>query len=294
MTEERSDRFTTLEEHYAGYEVYDQQGEKIGRVDDLFVDENDQPEYIGVKTGLFGLKSTLIPWELLRVDEERRIIEVSESKDRVKDAPNFDDDQDITPEYEDRVYKHFGLGRRGESGERGGYGPYYSDSTSETRPDAASSMSPGYREREGSQGSGSEEEYSSRSEARRPDEDTEDRYTEKARERQSETATDTEDRHTEEARERQSEAATDAGSEGATADTGAEEREPGGQRVRKRVRTDREQVRVPVKREEARVEQGPDGELHIRKEVIEDEQTIEVDVNREEVDLEDEGETGQR
>ena len=275
MTEERSDRFTTLEEHYAGYEVYDQQGEKIGRVDDLFVDENDQPEYIGVKTGLFGLKSTLIPWELLRVDEERRIIEVSESKDRVKDAPNFDDDQDITPEYEDRVHKHFGLGRRGESGERGGYGPYYSDSTSETRPDAASSMSPGYREREGSQGSGSEEEYSSRSEARRPDEDTEDRYTEKARERQSE-------------------AATDAGSEGATADTGAEEREPGGQRVRKRVRTDREQVRVPVKREEARVEQGSDGELHIRKEVIEDEQTIEVDVNREEVDLEDEGETGQR
>jgi len=275
LTEERSDRFTTLEEHYAGYEVYDQQGEKIGRVDDLFVDENDQPEYIGVKTGLFGLKSTLIPWELLRVDEERRIIEVSESKDRVKDAPNFDDDQDITPEHEDRVYKHFGLERRGAPGERGGYGSYYSDATSETRPDAASGISPGYREREGSQGTVSEEEYSSRSEERRPDEDTEDRHTEKARERQSE-------------------AATDAGSESATADTGAEKREPGDLRVSKRVRTDREQVRVPVKREEARVEQGPDGELHIRKEVIEDEQTIEVDVNREEVDLEDEGETGQR
>jgi len=275
LTEERSDRFTALEEHYAGYEVYDQQGEKIGKVDDLFVDENDQPEYIGVKTGLFGLKSTLIPWELLRVDEERRVIEVSESKDKVMDAPNFDDDEDISPEHEDRVYKHFGLERRGESGEGGGYGPYYSDSTSKTRPDAASGMSPGYREREGSQGSVSEEEYSSRSEERRPDEDTEDRHTEKARERQSE-------------------AATDAGSEGATADTGAEERDPGDLRVRKRVRTDREQVRVPVKREEARVEQGPDGELHIRKEIVEDEQTIEVDVNREEVDLEDEGEIGQR
>ncbi len=55
--EERSDRFTAIEDRFAGYEVYDQAGEKIGRVDDLFVDENDQPEYIGVKMGLFGLKS---------------------------------------------------------------------------------------------------------------------------------------------------------------------------------------------------------------------------------------------
>ncbi len=48
-SEERSDRFTALEERFAGYEVYDQNYEKIGKVDDLFVDENDNPEYIGVK-----------------------------------------------------------------------------------------------------------------------------------------------------------------------------------------------------------------------------------------------------
>ena len=49
--EERSDRFTAIEDQYAGYEVFDQVGEKIGKVDDLFVDESDQPEYIGVKMG---------------------------------------------------------------------------------------------------------------------------------------------------------------------------------------------------------------------------------------------------
>ena len=38
--EERSDRFTAVEDKYAGYEVYDQAGEKIGKVDDLFLDEN--------------------------------------------------------------------------------------------------------------------------------------------------------------------------------------------------------------------------------------------------------------
>ena len=42
---ERSDRFTAIEERFADYEVYDQAGEKVGRVDDLFVDESDDLEY---------------------------------------------------------------------------------------------------------------------------------------------------------------------------------------------------------------------------------------------------------
>ena len=60
--EERTDRFTAIEDRFAGYEVYDQAGEKIGKVDDLFVDENDNPEYVGVKMGFLGMSSTLIPW----------------------------------------------------------------------------------------------------------------------------------------------------------------------------------------------------------------------------------------
>jgi hypothetical protein len=52
--EERTDRFTAMEDRFAGYEVYDPAGEKIGKVDDLFVDETDQPEYIGVKMGFPG------------------------------------------------------------------------------------------------------------------------------------------------------------------------------------------------------------------------------------------------
>jgi sporulation protein YlmC with PRC-barrel domain len=34
--EERGDRFTAIEDQYAGYTVVDQSGEKIGKVDDLF------------------------------------------------------------------------------------------------------------------------------------------------------------------------------------------------------------------------------------------------------------------
>ena len=113
-----------LEEKYEGYKVYDNAGERIGKVDDLFVDDENREEYIGVKTGFFGLKSTLIPMDIVRVNEQERTMEVSESKDRVKDAPNFDDDEDITPEYEDRVRRHFGLESPERSAERGSYGRY--------------------------------------------------------------------------------------------------------------------------------------------------------------------------
>jgi hypothetical protein len=117
------DRLRELEERYEGYTVYDNRGEKIGKVDDLFVDETDREEYIGVKMGLFGLQGeTLIPMEIARVNERERTIEVAESKDHVKDAPTFRDDDDVTSEYEDRIRRHFGLESLEPSAERGMYG----------------------------------------------------------------------------------------------------------------------------------------------------------------------------
>src|ERR687889_835536 len=107
--EERSDRFTAVEDRYAGYTVYDQDYEKIGKVDDLFVDENDSPEYIGVKMGFLGTRSTLIPFEMARVNDERQLIEVSKDKEIVKNGPTFDDDKEITPEFEEEVCSYYGL-----------------------------------------------------------------------------------------------------------------------------------------------------------------------------------------
>jgi hypothetical protein len=118
-------RLRELEEKYEGYTVYDNRGEKIGKVDDLFIDESDREEYIGVKMGFLGRKSTLIPMDIVRVNEADKSLEVSESKDTVKDAPSFDDDEDITPEYEDRIRSHFGLESSTDaSRSRGSYDAY--------------------------------------------------------------------------------------------------------------------------------------------------------------------------
>ena len=116
------ERLRELEEKYEGYTVYDNAGSKIGKVDDLFVDEKDHEEYIGVKMGFLGMKSTLIPTEVVRVNESDRTIEVSESKDHVKNAPSFDDDEDVTAEYEERIRRHFGLESLQGSSDRGSYG----------------------------------------------------------------------------------------------------------------------------------------------------------------------------
>jgi sporulation protein YlmC with PRC-barrel domain len=116
------DRLRELEEKYEDYKVYDNQGERIGKVDDLFVDESDREEYIGVKMGFFGMKSTLIPMDIVRVNENEKRVEVSDSKDHVKSAPSFDDDEDITSDYEDRIRSYFGLESLGTS--ESGYGSY--------------------------------------------------------------------------------------------------------------------------------------------------------------------------
>jgi hypothetical protein len=112
-----------LEEKYEDYKVYDRNGERIGKVDDLFIDERDREEYIGVKMGFFGLKSTLIPMEVVRVNEADRRIEVSETKDLVKDAPTFSDDDEIDESFEESIRRHFNL-ESGSSEGRGSYSAY--------------------------------------------------------------------------------------------------------------------------------------------------------------------------
>ena len=158
-----------LEEKYEDYKVYDRNGEKIGKVDDLFIDETDREEYIGVKMGFFGFKSTLIPMEVVRVNEADRRIEVSETRDMVKGAPTFNDDDEIDASFEENIRRHFNLESGGSSGDRGSYGAYSgsgasSGTTTEQRHDRTDEHSGGsvdepgrqeHRDTEGQQREGS-------------------------------------------------------------------------------------------------------------------------------------------
>ena len=59
---------------YVGYTVCDPRGQKIGRAEKIFLNGGGEPEYISVKTGLFELKTVLIPVQTAAVDEKRRTL----------------------------------------------------------------------------------------------------------------------------------------------------------------------------------------------------------------------------
>jgi len=127
-----TERFTEVENRYAGYIVYDRHYEKIGNVDDLFLDESDQPEYIGVKMGFLGTRSTLIPLQLARINDARQTIKVAAEKETLKNGPTFDDEREITPQFENEVYSYYGLQRSSTTQEIPTYGAYYAEQSTQT------------------------------------------------------------------------------------------------------------------------------------------------------------------
>ena len=93
---------------YAGYTVYDYAGEKIGKVDEFFVDDDDRTEYIGVKIDSLEPRSTFIPIDVTRVNEQRRLVEVAASKEGIEGSLALDDSSETTPDFEEQVLSFFG------------------------------------------------------------------------------------------------------------------------------------------------------------------------------------------
>ena len=131
-SETRTDGFTAVEDRFAGYTVYDTNDEKIGKVDDLFVDKNDRPEYIGVKMGFSGTHSTLIPFEMATVDGGRKRIVLSTDIETAKNGPSFFDDREITPEFEIEVYSYYGFQRPSTIEQSGTYAAHSAEQSTQT------------------------------------------------------------------------------------------------------------------------------------------------------------------
>ncbi|CAM2872178.1 DUF2382 domain-containing protein [Corynebacterium jeikeium] len=88
--------------------AYDNSGDKLGSVKEIFVDDKSgQPTFVEVNHGLFGMNSSLVPMRGHKFDGEN--LNLAFAKDRVKDAPDFDADQALTPEQQNEIYRHYGL-----------------------------------------------------------------------------------------------------------------------------------------------------------------------------------------
>ncbi|MGW5868530.1 DUF2382 domain-containing protein [Streptomyces sp. NPDC055239] len=96
----------------AGLTAYDRTGEKIGSVEQVYLDDRTgRPEWVTVKTGLFGMKQSFVPLSGARRQQDE--LHVSATKEAVKDAPRVDADQHLEPDQEQDLYAHYGLTRPG-------------------------------------------------------------------------------------------------------------------------------------------------------------------------------------
>ena len=92
-----------------GSTAYDQSGEKIGRVGQVYYDdETNQPTWVTVHTGLFGTNETFVPVQGAELGGDR--VTLAYDKATVKDAPNLAEDGHLSPQEEEQLYRHYGLG----------------------------------------------------------------------------------------------------------------------------------------------------------------------------------------
>ena len=93
---------------WEGRAVVDPEGDKIGKVDAIYVDEQtDQPEWALVNTGLFGSKSSFVPLAGAALDGD--VLRVAVDKARVKDAPRVDPDGELSEQEEADLFRHYGV-----------------------------------------------------------------------------------------------------------------------------------------------------------------------------------------
>ena len=111
---------TTQEEIAAwkGAKLVGNDEENLGTIEDVYLDdENGKPEWLAVKTGLFGTKVSFVPIaDAQRHDDHVR---VPFTKVQVKDSPNAEADGALSQEEEAQLYRHYGYDyseRRSDSG----------------------------------------------------------------------------------------------------------------------------------------------------------------------------------
>jgi uncharacterized protein (TIGR02271 family) len=93
---------------WQGRTLKDRNGDKIGKIDSLYVDEQtDRPEWALVNTGLFGSKSSFVPIAGAAPEGEEVVVQVEAQQ--VKDAPTMDPDGELSEEQEAELFRHYGI-----------------------------------------------------------------------------------------------------------------------------------------------------------------------------------------
>ncbi len=92
-----------------GADAYGPDGEKIGKVGQIFLDDQTgEPVFATVNTGLFGMSENFVPVSDASYSGDRLTLPFD--KDRIKVAPSINpDDGHLSPEEEQQLYTYYGV-----------------------------------------------------------------------------------------------------------------------------------------------------------------------------------------
>jgi uncharacterized protein (TIGR02271 family) len=101
-----------------GKSVVGPDGEKIGKVEEIYLDtDSQQPEWISVTTGFFGSHRSLVP--ISEAVDEGGDLRIPYSQEQVKAAPHYDPDRELSEEEESDLYRHYGMSAETQGAETG-------------------------------------------------------------------------------------------------------------------------------------------------------------------------------
>jgi len=110
-----------------GTTAIDASGEKIGKVGQVYLDDQTgQPSWITVSTGLFGTRESFAPLPGAHLNGDT--LQLTVTKDQIKNAPNVEDDGHVGPDEESALYDYYASalgsarGHAGGNGQAGGRG----------------------------------------------------------------------------------------------------------------------------------------------------------------------------
>ncbi|OMH35051.1 DUF2382 domain-containing protein [Tersicoccus sp. Bi-70] len=212
-----------------GADVLTNDDHRLGDVGQVYLDdESGSPEWVTVRTGLFGTKETFVP--IRNADLDERGLRVPFDKQLVSDAPRVDADQDhLSPEEEQELYRHYGLTQAGGDA---------NDDRTRTGETTTGTMTGDVDERPAGLVGGVDERSAGV---------TGDRYSDTNTDTAGTVGHDTSGPTTDEAMTRSEERLR----------VGTENVETGRVRLRKHVVTEQQTVQVPVTREEVTLEREP-------------------------------------
>jgi uncharacterized protein (TIGR02271 family) len=118
---------TSTYDGWIGRDAYDPDGDKVGEITDIYYDDaTGRPEWLAIKTGLFGMKRTFVPIHGSQPHGDGDL-RLAFDKDMVKDAPRVDPEGHLSPDEERDLWAYYSYDYTHETdADKYGYGKAYS------------------------------------------------------------------------------------------------------------------------------------------------------------------------